>query len=80
MAAAGPKDGACPLDILGADSEGHETAMRFASATGHAAGVGRLENSAAIVRDEAGTYVEAGGATIAIRPRVAEEAATRSVN
>ena len=80
MAAAGPKGGAYALDILGADSEGHETAMSFASATGHAAGVGRLEDSAAIVRDEAGTYVEAGGATIAIRPQVVKEAATSGVN
>ena len=57
-----------------------EAAMSFASATGHAAGIGRLEDAAAIVRGEAGTYVEAGGAKIDIRRQVAKEAAASSVN
>lgn len=57
-----------------------EAAMSFASATGHVAAIGRLEDAAAIVRGEAGTCVEAGGAKIAIRQQVAKEAVTSSVN
>jgi carbamate kinase len=45
-----------------------EAAKTFVAATGHTAAIGRLEDAAAIIRGNAGTRIEAGGAEIEIRP------------
>ena len=44
-----------------------EAASMFAAATGHPAAIGRLEDAVAILRGDAGTRIEAGGAEIEIR-------------
>ena len=44
-----------------------EAASIFAAATGHPAAIGRLDDAVAILRGDAGTRIEAGGAEIEIR-------------
>lgn len=44
-----------------------EAASMFAAATGHPAAIGRLEDAVAILRGDAGTRIEAGGAEIEFR-------------
>lgn len=77
QSAAGPKDGAYPLDILGAESEGmidypieQELGNLLADGALLATlltAICRLEDAAAILRGDAGTKIEAGGADIQIR-------------
>ena len=44
-----------------------EAAIAFATATGHSAANGRLEDAIAILRSEAGTRIDPGNAEVSLR-------------
>ena len=60
---------ALPSDQFASGSMGPkvEAASMFAAATGNPAAIGRLEDAVAILRGDAGTRIEAGGAEIEFR-------------